>query len=56
MRRWHDTDRHDNPRLRCSAVVFHVPARVLKEMRGVSLRRGVPMFATVARNAVIYVP
>ncbi|HEX7836384.1 MAG TPA: hypothetical protein VF469_02920 [Kofleriaceae bacterium] len=56
LRRWHDTDRHDNPRFRCCAVVLHVPTRMLREMRSASSRRGVPMFATVTRNAVIYVP
>lgn len=56
LQRWHDTDRYDNPKLRCCAVVLHVPTRMLGEMRRVSIRRGVPMFATVARNAVIYVP
>ncbi len=55
-RRWHDTDRYDNPRFRCTAVVLHVSTRMLKKMRRDSARRGVPMFATVARNAVIYVP
>jgi len=55
-RRWHDTDRQDNPRLRQTAVVLHVPKRRLEQMRRNSAKRGVPMFATVWRNAVTYVP
>jgi len=55
-RRWHDTDRHDNPRFRQTAVVLSVSARKLQQMRRKSMSRGVPMFATVQRNAVFYVP
>jgi len=54
--RWHDTDRHDDPRFRQTAVVLSMSAQKLRQMRSMSTRRGVPMFATVNRNAVFYVP
>jgi hypothetical protein len=56
MVRWHDTDRRDNPRLRQTAVVLHVPKQMLLRMRARSRQLRVPMFATVRRNAVLYVP
>lgn len=56
VRRWHDTDRRDDPRFRQTAVVLHVPKRMLRRMRARSKQVGVPMFATVRRNAVLYVP
>ena len=56
VRRWHDTDRCDDPRFRQTAVVLHVPKQMLRRMRATSRRLGVPMFATVRRNAVLYVP
>jgi hypothetical protein len=55
-RRWHDTDRRDTPRFHQTAVVLKVSEAHLKKMRDKSNQRGVPMFATVRRNAVIYVP
>lgn len=54
--RWHDTDRDDRPRFRHAAVVLTVPPRMLVRMQEAARRQGVPMFATVARNAVTYVP
>jgi hypothetical protein len=56
VRRWHDTDRHDDPRFRQTAVVLRVPKQMLRRMRAKSQRLRVPMFATVRRNAVLYVP
>lgn len=56
VRRWHDTDRRDDPRFRNTAVVLRVPKQVLRRMRARARQVGVPMFATVRRNAVLYVP
>jgi len=55
-RRWHDTDQSDRPRFRHAAVVLTVPPSVLGQMQAATRRQGVPMFATVAHNSVIYVP
>jgi hypothetical protein len=56
VRRWHDTDRRDDPRFRHTAVVLRVPKQMLRRMRAKSQQLRVPMFATVRRNAVLYVP
>jgi hypothetical protein len=56
MRRWHDSDRHDDPKFRQTAVVFRVSKQMLRRMRLKSQQLSVPMFATVRRNAVLYVP
>lgn len=56
VRRWHDTDRRDNPKFRQTAVVLRVPEHILRRMRRKSQQLRVPMFATVRRNAVLYVP
>jgi len=55
-RRWHDTDRDDRPRFRHAAVVLTVPVPVLRAMQESGKKQGVPMFAAVERNAVLYVP
>ncbi|HSX23364.1 MAG TPA: hypothetical protein VLE97_11375 [Gaiellaceae bacterium] len=55
-RRWHDTDRDDRPRFRQAAVILTVPPHVLCQMQEATRRAGVPTFATVAHNAVVYVP
>ncbi len=54
--RWHDTDRNDRPRFRHAVVVLTVTVPVLRQMQDTARRAGVPMFATVAHNAVTYVP
>ncbi len=54
--RWHDTDRDDRPRFRHAAVVLTVPVPMLVAMQEAARGQGVPMFATVAHNAVTYVP
>jgi len=54
--RWHDTDRHDDPRFEHMAVVFHVSPSKLQAMRTAAMRQAVPMFAMTTRNAVLYVP
>lgn len=56
VRRWHDTDRNDRPRFRQAGVVLTVPPKVLSQMQATTRRQGVPMFATVKHNSVIYVP
>lgn len=56
VHRWHDSDRHDNPKFRQTAVVLRVPKQMLRRMRVKAQQLGVPMFATVRRNAVLYVP
>jgi hypothetical protein len=55
-RRWHDTDRNDRPRFQHAAVILTVPTVVLRQMQVATRRQGVPMFATLAHNSVIYVP
>ena len=55
-RRWHDTDRDNRPRFRHAAVILTVSPRVLRQMQKVTRRQGVPTFATVVHNSVIYVP
>jgi hypothetical protein len=55
-RRWHDTDRNCRPRFRQAAVILTVPPKVLGQMQATTRRLGVPMFATVAHNTVLYVP
>ena len=55
-RRWHDTDRDCRPRFRQAAVILTVPPKVLGQMQATTRRLGVPMFATVAHNTVLYVP
>jgi hypothetical protein len=55
-RRWHDTDRDDRPKFRQAGVVLTVPPRVLAQMQTATRKQGVPTFATVEHNAVIYVP
>lgn len=56
VRRWHDTDRRDDPRFHRTAVVLRVSRQVLRRMRVRARQVGVPMFATVRRNAVLYAP
>lgn len=55
-RRWHDTDRDCRPRFRQAAVILTVVPKVLGQMQASSRQLGVPMFATVAHNTVLYVP
>lgn len=55
-KRWHDTDRRGKDLGRWPGVVFTIPQDRLREMRKAAVRRGVAMFSTVARNAVLYVP
>lgn len=54
--RWHDTDRKDRPRFRHAAVIFTLTKGFLGKMQAAAAQQGVPMFPTVARNSVIYVP
>jgi len=56
MSRWHDSDRHDNPRFLHTAVVFTADRRKLGEMRRRAAKRRTPMFATAKRNEVLYLP
>ncbi|MFT3696799.1 MAG: hypothetical protein QM831_26900 [Kofleriaceae bacterium] len=55
-RRWHDTDRYDNPKFPKTAVVLHVSVAKLEQMRRQARKQGAPMFSTTRRNAVLYVP
>jgi hypothetical protein len=54
--RWHDTDRNDKPLAQHPSVVLTVSVPRLVGMQQWAKKGNVPMFSTVARNSVIYVP
>ena len=55
-RRWHDTNRYNEPVFRHAAVVLSVPAPLLERMQAEARFHGLPMFSTVEKNSVIYLP
>ena len=55
-RRWHDTNDINEAVYEHTAVVFTIPVKILQRMQREANLHGVPVFSTVQRNSVVYVP